>query len=118
MLTAVVNIAVFAAFSPRVEGVLRSNAAFKPVCGLRPLDVSRYGWQKRQETATNRQDVARSGKVGGTNGNVVTDAGHIPARSMPPRPRPQSGKTGGFGAICGCSGTCGVGWRRRYRTKI
>jgi len=28
-----VNIAVFAAFWPRVKGVLLSNAEFKPVCG-------------------------------------------------------------------------------------
>ncbi len=35
MLTGMVNIAVFAAFWPRVEGVLLPNAEFKPV--LRPV---------------------------------------------------------------------------------
>src|SRR5579859_3674942 len=47
-----VNIAVFATFWPRVGGILLANAAFKPVCAIRPLDMSRYGWQKWQETAT------------------------------------------------------------------
>src|SRR5579859_5778992 len=59
MLTIPVNIAVFAAFWPRVGGVLRSTAAFKPVCAIWQLDVSRYGWQKRQRSGKKRQEVAR-----------------------------------------------------------
>src|SRR5579859_5013451 len=47
-----VNIAVFATFWPRVGGILLANAAFKPLCAIWPLDMSRYGWQKWQETAT------------------------------------------------------------------
>jgi len=40
------------------------HAEFMGVCGSRQLDVWRYGWQKRQETA-------RCGKVGGKNGKDV-----------------------------------------------
>jgi hypothetical protein len=55
-----VNIAVFAAFWPRVEGILLSDAEFKRLCRFPQLDVWCYGWQKRQETATMWQEVARS----------------------------------------------------------
>jgi len=61
MLTTAVNIAVFAAFSFRAGYALLSDAEFKAVCRSLPRDVSHYEWQKRQ-------DVARSGEVGGTNG--------------------------------------------------
>jgi hypothetical protein len=70
MLTELVNIAVFAAFRPRVEDGLPSNAEFKPVCGLEELDIWCYGWQKWQETARWMAKTARGGKVGGKNGNV------------------------------------------------
>ena len=63
MLTGVVNIAVFAAFGWCARRTIGSNAAFKRVCREWQLDVSRYGRQKRQETA-------RSGKVGGKSGTV------------------------------------------------
>jgi len=56
MLTALVNIAVFAALQPCVEGILLANAAFKPVCHLHELDIARYGRQTRQEVARSRQD--------------------------------------------------------------
>ena len=39
MLTALVNIAVFAAFWPRVGRVLLSNADFKPSCAIWQLDI-------------------------------------------------------------------------------
>jgi hypothetical protein len=52
MLTGMVTIAVFAAFWPCVMGALLSDAEFKRVCASHQLDVSRYGRQKRQETAT------------------------------------------------------------------
>jgi hypothetical protein len=52
MLTGMVNIAVFAAFHTCVGSPFVLIAEFKGVCGDQPLDVSRYGWQKRQETAT------------------------------------------------------------------
>ena len=48
MLTGMVNIAVFAAFWPRVAGILRSDAEFKPICRLWQLDISHYGRQKWQ----------------------------------------------------------------------
>src|SRR6185437_8666066 len=48
MLTGMVNIAVFAAF--RIRSGRRSIAIteFKPICAIWQLDISRYGWQKRQ----------------------------------------------------------------------
>src|SRR5690348_10608958 len=58
-LTGAVNIAVFAASRFCVEHILLSNAAFKPVCRFRELDVSRYGRQKRQDPARSGNDVAR-----------------------------------------------------------
>ena len=58
MLTGAVNIAVFAAFWPRVGRLLLSNAEFKPVCRICELDVSRYGWQKRQDPARSGNEVA------------------------------------------------------------
>ncbi len=70
MLTGVVNIAVFAAFHCVIPGGLPSNAEFKPVCGLEELDIWCYGRQQWQETARGMAKTARSGKVGGKNGNV------------------------------------------------
>src|SRR5579859_3957184 len=55
MLTGAVNIAVFAAFRMCFDLRSVSNAAFKPVWTMRQLDVSCYGRQKRQETATKWQ---------------------------------------------------------------
>jgi hypothetical protein len=66
-LTCSVNIAVFAAFHIVIESILRVSAAFKPVCRFLPLDVSRYGWQKRHDRGKKRQ---RNGKVSGKNGKV------------------------------------------------
>src|SRR5690348_15529249 len=66
MLTGMVNIAVFAAFRCVIGSVLRSDAAFKRVCADRPLDVWRYGWQKRQETATMWQRMATWAAKNGT----------------------------------------------------
>src|SRR5690242_10288327 len=54
-----VNIAVFAAFSFCIKGVLLSNAEFKPLCAIQPLDIPHYGWQKRQDRGKKRQ---QSGK--------------------------------------------------------
>src|SRR5690348_15293559 len=59
MLTGMVNIAVFAAFRFCRTGVLLSNVEFKPVWRKWQLDIARYGWQKRQETATKWQRMAR-----------------------------------------------------------
>jgi hypothetical protein len=59
MLTAMVNIAVFAAFSFRVGHVLLVDAAFKPVCAIRQRDSARSGWQTRQRSGKKRQEVAR-----------------------------------------------------------
>src|SRR5690242_18972613 len=60
MLTGMVNIAVFAAFRWCVGDTFRVSAEFKPICGLHELDVSRYGRQRRQETAMVWQWMARS----------------------------------------------------------
>ena len=57
MLTGMVNIAVFAAFHTCVGSPFVLIAEFKGVCGDQPLDVSRYGWQKRQETATSGKGI-------------------------------------------------------------
>jgi hypothetical protein len=65
MLTGMVNIAVFAAFRFCCGYVLLSNAEFKPFSAPWELDVSHYGWQKRQDRGN---DVATDGKVGGKNG--------------------------------------------------
>jgi len=62
-----VNIAVFAAFSCCDRHHLLTDPAFKPVCRDWQLDVSRYGWQKRQDRGKKWQ---QSGKVGGKNGKV------------------------------------------------
>jgi hypothetical protein len=67
MLTRLVNIAVFAAFWPRVRHTLLSNAVFKPVCWDRQLDMWRYGWQKRQDR----------GKNGKGRGMILTDSDTI-----------------------------------------
>jgi hypothetical protein len=50
------------------------NAAFKPVCRPWQLDVSCYGWQKRQDRGKKRQ---QSGNVGGKNGKVSPRFGHV-----------------------------------------
>ena len=76
MLTATVNIAVFAAFQSRVGHVLLSIPQFKPLCALRQLDVSCYGWQKRQDRG---KKVATNGKVGGKNGKALMDSGRLHA---------------------------------------
>src|SRR6478609_3298506 len=75
-LTILVNIAVFAAFRWCVGHILRASAEFKRLCRSRPLDVSRYGWQKRQETAMKWQG---NGTVGGKNGTVRADGGGLHA---------------------------------------
>jgi hypothetical protein len=62
-----VNIAVFAAFQCCAGRIIGSNAAFKRVCREWPLDVLRYGWQKRH-------DRGKNGKASGT---VSTDSGTI-----------------------------------------
>jgi hypothetical protein len=67
MLTALVNIAVFAAFWHCVKGILLADAEFKPCGAMRQRDVSRSGRQKRQ-------DRGKNGKVRGT---VSTDSGTI-----------------------------------------
>ena len=77
-LTGMVNIAVFAAFRCVIRYVLLSNAAFKPVCGPRQLDVWCYGWQKRHDRGKKWQ---RSGTVGGKDGRVWVDSGHLHAAS-------------------------------------
>jgi hypothetical protein len=79
-----VHIAVFAAFWPRVGGVLLANAASKPVCAIRPLDVLRYGRQKRQETARNGKEVATDGAVGGKDGTDVRIGGYVQAVRLAP----------------------------------
>ncbi len=79
MLTGGVNIAVFAAFWPRVGGILLSNAEFKRLCRPTELDVSCYGWQKRQRSGKKRQEVAswvaKAARMGG-----------VAAASTPPQP--------------------------------
>jgi hypothetical protein len=63
-------------FLPLLHGVigggLRSDVAFKPVCGSRELDVSRYGRQRWQRSG---KIAARNGTVGGKSGNVWWDVG-------------------------------------------
>jgi hypothetical protein len=49
MLTGAVNIAVFAAFQPRIEGGLLSDRGFKRVCGVAVAD--------------SRQDRGKNGKM-------------------------------------------------------
>jgi len=94
MLTTSVNIAVFAAFSFCIRDDLLSNAAFKPVCRLRELDIARYGWQKRQDRGNK---VARDGKAGGKNGNGARGYGHLHTLSRLPRLRLHVGEDGPFG---------------------
>src|SRR5690348_16786513 len=48
MLTAALNIAVFAAFYSLIGVGLHPNAEFKRVCRLWQLDIACYGRQKRQ----------------------------------------------------------------------
>ena len=74
MLTAMVNIAVFAAFSFRVGHVLLVDAAFKPVCASGNVTVSAF-WMAN--AARSRQETARSGTVGGKSGKVRMDSGRI-----------------------------------------
>jgi len=64
-----VNIAVFAAFACCIQGILLSNADYKPIWPIHQLDVSCYGWQKRHDRGKKRQGC---GKVGGQNGTVLS----------------------------------------------
>src|SRR5690348_13513623 len=77
LLTGMVHIAVFAAFRLVSAVASPSIPEFKPVCAIWRLDVSCYGWQKRQDAAT-------SGKVGGKNGTVWRGDGRFHAHSPPP----------------------------------
>jgi len=79
MLTSPVNIAVFAAFTFCVGGILLSDAGFKPCDRERQRDMSRYGWQKRQNRGKKWQRV---GKVGGKNGKVRVGCGRVHAVSL------------------------------------
>jgi hypothetical protein len=65
MLTGMVNIAIFAAFWPRVVDNLCPKAEFKGLCGAQPLDIARYGWQKRQDVARGMAKTARRGNMRG-----------------------------------------------------
>jgi len=67
MLTAGVNIAVFAAFCFVIGMALLSDAEFKPVCPIWQLDIARYEWQERQDR----------GKNGKGRDTVSTDSGTI-----------------------------------------
>src|SRR5690348_945721 len=107
MLTGMVNIAVFAAFRCVITVVLRSNAEFKPVCRERPLDVSRYGWQKRQEVATKWQGGWQ--KRHGLAGCGV---------STPPCVRLRVGKMGWFARICDCQGAGAAGCPCAHGTNL
>src|SRR5579859_4275478 len=108
MLTGMVNIAVFAAFWPRVGGILRSTAAFKPVCRDRQLDVSCYGWQKRQETAMIWQR-GRQKRHG-----LALVRPHPRQRTR----RCQRVRMAAFGTVCGCQGARAWGWLAVDRTYL
>src|SRR5690348_3294631 len=96
-----VNIAVFATFHIVIEGIVRVTAEFKPVCRSRQLDVWRYGWQKRQETARSGNEMARpAAKTARCGGDAAT--------SRPLCLRLPFNASGGFVTIWGCS-RC---WRR------
>jgi hypothetical protein len=95
----------FCRFSLLCRGVVRSIAAFKPVCTTWQLDIWRYGWQKRQDRGKKWQ---RCGKVGGKNGKDVMDLGHVAAISKPRRWRLPARASGVCGALCGCSGASGA----------
>jgi hypothetical protein len=73
-------------FDPGIGIGFPLNAAFKPICAPRPLDVWRYGRQKRQRSgkiaARNGKDVATDGKVDGKNGNVWWRRGYIHATML------------------------------------
>src|SRR5690242_10061217 len=60
MLTGKVNIAVFAAFRPRVEDAIRSIVEFKRLCWPHERDIACFGWQKRHDLAAKWQGLARS----------------------------------------------------------
>src|SRR5690242_6340837 len=115
MLSGMVNIAVFAAFHMCVGLRSLSNAAFKPVCGPRQLDISRYGWQKRQETA-------RCGN--GWHGRWQKWHGLVGPRALSrARYAAKCGVARGCGGrVCRgyavVQGAGGAGWRRSNRTKI
>jgi hypothetical protein len=59
MLTVAVNIAVFAAFQPRIGGILLSNPEFKPSGVDWRRDMWGSGWQKRQDWGKKWQWMAR-----------------------------------------------------------
>ena len=68
MLSATVNIAVFAVFRIHFAGRFVAIAAFKRVCRDRQLDIWRYGRQKRQ-------DRGKNGKVCGNGFAVFGEGG-------------------------------------------
>ena len=53
------GIAIIAAYHVVIASVIAPDADFKPIRADRQLDISRYGWQKRQRSGKKRQeDVA------------------------------------------------------------
>ena len=68
MLTAVVNIAVFAAFQMCIERHLLADAEFKGVCRPHELDI----WCYERQT---RQDRGKDGKVSGKRGKGTQGCG-------------------------------------------
>jgi hypothetical protein len=111
MLTGAVNIAVFAVFHLRFDLQSVSTAAFKPCGAIWQRDISRYGWQKRQDRGKKRQrcgnDVAMpaakaamfGGKAGasGTSGISMSSCLGLPV-----------GARERFAAVRGCSGASGT----------
>jgi hypothetical protein len=67
MLTAPVNIAVFATFHFAREAWIGTRREFMRAGGGRQLDICRYGWQRWQDRGKKWQ---RNGKVNGKNGKV------------------------------------------------
>jgi hypothetical protein len=109
MLTGAVNIAVFAAFWPCVGGVLLSDAEFKPSGGDRQLDISRYGWQKRQDRGKKWQRGGNGWQWMARPAAKTARMGGDVAASSLPRRRLHAGEAGLFRAdmrLLRC-------WRRR-----
>ena len=115
MLTGGVNIAVFATFHTCVRRAGGPNAAFKPICRLHELDVSRYGRQRWHDRGKKRQGC---GTVGGKNGKVSLGCGPLARPSTRGIQHMKAGVSGPFAGVCGCSGASGARWRHGDRTKI
>jgi hypothetical protein len=109
-----VNIAVFAAFWPRVGRIIRSSAEFKRFAGIANLTFRVMGGKSGKIAARNGNKMAKGMAKTARFGLVAVTFMRDPCRDA----RGCTRVSGGFLAlVCGCQGAGGARWRRGDRTK-